>query len=143
VSTTITVTAYMEQERWVDAFAKRNGLQLLFMVGHPGTGKSNAFKARLTDDLRYINAVHLTDFQMYKELFRSRDLPIILDDVDEALKNRGIARMLMALCETDDAARSVAWLGTESLLTVRKGSKVVRVPQEFRTRSRVCVICNH
>jgi hypothetical protein len=142
MSTHFTITSYKDLEQWADAFTNKDGLPLLFLVGHPGTGKSNAFKARLTGDLRYINAVHMTDFQMYKELYRSRNMPIVLDDVDEALKNRGIVRMLMALCETDDAARLVAWLGTESMLTTRKGSKLVRVPQEFQTTSRVCVISN-
>jgi hypothetical protein len=143
MSTNVTVTTYVEQERWVDAFLKPDGLNLLFMVGNPGTGKSVSFKARLDEDRRhYINAARLTSFQLYKQLFKVRNKAIILDDVDDALKRSDMARLLMALCETDDKARSVAWLGTESLLKVRKGNKMIRIPQEFETTSRVCTICN-
>jgi hypothetical protein len=68
-----------------------------------------------------------------------RDKAVILDDLDDAVKRADMARLLMALCEK---ARTVAWLGTESLLKVHKGHKIVRIPQEFQTESRVCTICN-
>jgi hypothetical protein len=143
MSTNVTVTACAEQERWVEAFLKPDGLQLLFVVGHPGTGKSAAFKARVDENRHhYTNAARLTSFQLYKQLFKVRNKAAILDDVDDALKQPGMARLLMALCETDDEARTVSWLGTESLLKVRKGNKVVRIPQEFETTSRVCLISN-
>jgi hypothetical protein len=143
MSTNITITTYTELERWIEAFLKADGLRLLFMVANPGTGKSAAFKARLDEDQHhYINAARLTSFQLYKQLFKVRNKAVILDDVDDALKQSGMARLLMALCETDDEARTVAWLGTESLLKVRKGNKVVPIPQEFETTSRVCIICN-
>jgi hypothetical protein len=143
MSTNITITTYTEQERWVDAFLKPDGLNLLFLIGNPGTAKTAAFKAKLDEDQHhYINAARLTTFQLYKQLFKVRNKAVILDDVDDALRRSDMARLLMALCETDDRARTVAWLGTESLLKVRKGNKVVRIPQEFETTSRVCIICN-
>ncbi len=143
MSTNVTVTCYAEQEQWVDAFLKEDGLNLLFLVGNPGTAKTASFKARLDEDRHhYINAARLTSFQMFKQLYKSRNKAIILDDVDDALKHSDMARLLMALCETDDKARTVSWLGTEALLKARKGNKVVRIPQEFRTTSRVCSICN-
>jgi hypothetical protein len=143
MSTNITVPTYAEQERWVEAFLKPDGLRLLFVVSNPGTGKSASFKARLADDRhRYINAARLTAFQLYKLLYNARDKAIILDDVDDALRRSDMARLLMSLCETDDQARTIAWLGTESRLKVKKGSKEIRVPQEFETTSRVCIICN-
>jgi hypothetical protein len=144
MSTNITITTYADQERWVDAFLKADGLNLLFMVGNPGTGKSVSFKTKLDQDRHhYINAARLTSFQLYKQLFKVRNKAIIFDDVDDALKRSDMARLLMTLCETDDAARTVAWLGTESLLKVRKGNKLLRIPQEFETTSRVCIICNN
>jgi hypothetical protein len=143
VSTNITVTTYAEYEPWVGAFLEPNGLNLLFVVGNPGTAKTASFKARL-DELRhhYSNTARLTTFRLYKQLFKVRNKAIILDDVDDALRRSDMARLLMALCETDENARTVSWLGTESLLKVRKGSKVVPIPQEFETTSRVCIICN-
>jgi hypothetical protein len=143
MSTNVTITTYAEQEQWVDAFLKPDGLNLLFMVGNPGTGKSVSFKAKLDEEVHhYINAARLTTFQLYKQLFKVRNKAVTLDDVDDALKRSDMARLLMALCETDDKARTVSWLGTEPLLKVRKGNKLIRIPQEFETTSRVCIICN-
>src|SRR4051812_22075134 len=107
MSTNITVTTYVEQERWVDAFLNPDGLKLLFMVGNPGVGKSASFKAKLnTDSHHYINAARLTTFQLYKQLYKVRDKAVILDDVDDALRRSDMARLLMTLCETDDKART-------------------------------------
>jgi hypothetical protein len=143
MSTSVTITTYAEQQRWVNAFLKPDGLTLLFVVGNPGTAKTASFKARLVEGRHhYINAARLTTFQLYKQLFKVRNKAVILDDVDDALKRSDTARLLMALCETDDRARTVAWLGTESLLKVRKGQKIIPIPQEFETTSRVCIICN-
>lgn len=143
MSTNITVTTYTELQRWVDAFLKPDGLNLLFLVGNPGTGKTVSFRAKLDGDAHhYIKAARLSAFQLYKRLFKVRNKAIVLDDVDDALRHSDMARLLMALCETDDEARTVAWLGTESQLKVRKGNKVVCIPQEFETTSRVCIICN-
>jgi hypothetical protein len=143
MATTITITTYPELEKWTEAFLKLDGLNLLFLVANPGTAKTACFKARLDPERHYyVNAARLTTFRLYKQLFQYRDKAIILDDVDDALRRSDMARLLMALCETDDAARTISWLGTESLLKVEKGKKVLRVPQEFETKSRVCIICN-
>jgi hypothetical protein len=112
-------------------------------VGNPGTGKSASFKNKLEDERHhYINAARLTSFQFFKQLYEVRNKDIILDDVDDALKRPDMARLLMALCETDEMARTVSWFGTESLLKSRNGQRIVKIPQEFKTTSRVCVICN-
>jgi hypothetical protein len=143
VSMNVTITTYDELERWVDAFLHPGGLNLVFMVGDPGTRKSFSFKAKSHKDRhQYIRAAKLSAFQLYKQLFKVRNKALILDDVDAVLNQPDMARLLMALCETDDQARTLSWLGTESLLKVPKGKKIVRVPQEFETSSRVCVLCN-
>ena len=143
MSTNITITNYATLEQWVDAFLKEDGLNLLFMIGNPGSGKSVSFKDKLDGKRHhYINAARLTAFQLYKHLYKVRNKSLILDDTDDALRRSDMARLLMALCETDDAARTVAWLGTQSLLKVNLGKKIIRVPNEFETTSRVCIICN-
>jgi hypothetical protein len=143
MSTNVTVTTFAEQERWVDAFLQPDGLNLLFLVGNPGTAKSASFKAKLDrEEHHYLNAARLTAFHLYKQLFQARNKAVVLDDVDDALRHADTARLLMALCETDDQARTVAWLGTESLLKARKGHKVLRIPPEFQTTSRACIVCN-
>lgn len=139
----ITIRTYSEYEIWRDAFLKRDGLKLLFVVGDPGCGKSTSIKSELdADQHRYIKAARLTAFQLYKELYTIRGKAIILDDVEDALRKPDTARLLMALCETDDEARRVAWYGSQSLLKVTKGKKVITVPSEFASTSRVCVISN-
>jgi hypothetical protein len=143
MSTSCTIHTYAEYERWVDGFFNPDGPSLLFVVGNPGTGKSVSFKTKLDKERHhYINAARLTPFQLFKQLYRVRNKALVFDDVDEALRNATTSRLLMALCETDDNARTVSWLGTESQLQVRRGQRVVRVPQEFETTSRVCSICN-
>ena len=143
MSTHATITTYTELERWGDAFLKPGGLNLLFLVGNPGNGKSASFKAKLVAKRHeYINAARLTSFQPCKQLFRVRNKAIILDDVDDPLKRSDMARLLMTLCETDEAERTVAWLGTESLLRVKKGQQILPIPPEFKTKSRVCIISN-
>jgi len=144
MSTSFTIKTYDLLEKWVSAFLKPNGLPLLFLVGNPGTGKSASFKTKLNqENHHYVNAAHLTSFQFYKQLYEVRDKAIILDDVDDALKRHEMARLLMSLCESDDKARTVSWFGTESLLKGRNGQKIVKIPQEFKTTSRVCIICNN
>ena len=51
-----------------------------------------------------------------------------LDDVEAPLKEDKGRKLLMALCETDDEARTVAWYGSVSQLKVTKGKKTFRVP---------------
>jgi hypothetical protein len=143
MSMNLTITTYQELSRWVEAFLRPDGLNLLFLVGSPGCGKSAAFKARLNKaEHHYLKASRLTAFQLFKQLYKFRHKAIILDDVEDVLKRSDTARLLMALCETEEQARMIAWFGTESLLRTRKGQKGVIIPQEFETTSRVCVICN-
>lgn len=139
----VTITTYKELSQWVDAFMRQDGLRLLFVVGHPGASKSVSFKTQINEDChRYIKAGRLSGFQLFKQLYLHRNKAILLDDVEDALKKRDTARILMALCETDEEARTIAWFGTETQLTAKKGEKLVSVPQEFTTESRVCVISN-
>lgn len=139
-----TLTTFDELTKYVDAFMRPRGLRLLFLIGDPGGSKSRIIKDRLKQaEHVYIKAGRLTAFQLYKLLYRHRNKTIILDDVEDALKREDTRRLLMMVCETDDQARKIGWLGTESQLVVRKGKKLVRIPQEFKTSSRVCIVCNN
>jgi hypothetical protein len=140
---TYTVTTFKEQEKYIDAFMKQGGLRLLFLVGDPGCSKSWMIKSKLLPLHHvYIKVGRLTAFQLYKLLYRHRHKTIILDDVEDALKREDTRKLLMMLCETDND-RLVGWLGTESLLRTKKGKKTVRIPQEFTTSSRVCIVSNN
>lgn len=143
MSMNLTVTTFDELETWVDAFMQPKGLSLMFLIGDPGHSKSFSIKQCLDADLhRYFKCGRLTAFQLYKQLFAHRHRAIILDDVEDALKGEQIPRMLMNLGETDEESRTVAWFGTESQLKVRKGKKVIPIPQEFTTSSRVLLVSN-
>lgn len=143
MSMTTTISRFWELAQWADAFMKEKGLRLMFLVGNPGTAKSQAIKARLKPERhRYIKCGRLTAFQLFKQLYRFRNYDIILDDVEDAMKRPDTARILMNLCETDEEARTVAWFGSESMLKVCKGKKCIRIPQEFKTTSRICLVCN-
>ena len=136
--------SFPEQARYIDAFMKKDGLRLLFLVGDPGCSKSWMIRSRLKSGQHvYIKVGRLTAFQLYKLLYRHRHKTIILDDVEDALKRDDTRKLLMMLCETDDADRLVGWLGTESLLFTKKGKKTIRIPQEFTTCSRVCIVSNN
>jgi hypothetical protein len=139
-----TITTYAELSKWVKGFSADDGLGLFVLVGSPGLSKSRTVKALATDDTWVCKAGQLTAFQLYKALYRHKDLPIVLDDIETALKDSTAVRLLMAVTETDEAARKVGWFGSVSLLTYTAPSgKVVKIPQEFCTTSRICVICNN
>lgn len=138
-----TATTFADLTKHVTAFMKPHGLRLLFVVGDPGGSKSHTIKTQLKKgEHEYLKTGRLTAFQFYKLLYRHRDKALILDDVEDALKRDDTRKLLMQACETDDDARQVGWLGTESRLVVKRGKKSVRIPQEFKCTSRVCIVCN-
>ena len=90
MSINITITTFTELDEWVDAFMRRNGLRLLFLVGNPGVSKSHSVKARLDPEHHhYVKCGRLTAFQLFKQLFTCRDKAVILDDVEDAAEERG------------------------------------------------------
>ncbi len=138
-----TITTYPELTEWVTKFFHEDGLPLLILVSEVGKGKSRLVESVAAQhDAWYCKASQLTAFQLYLQCFKHRGKVMALDDVEAPLKDEKGRKMLMALCETDDADRTVAWYGTVSQLKVTKGKKTFKVPQEFKTNSRVMVICN-
>lgn len=138
-----TITTYTELTEWVTKFFHEDGLTFVILVSEVGKGKShfvNSLAAQF--DAWYCKASQLTAFQLYLQCYKHRGKVMALDDVEAPLKDEKGRKMLMALCETDDADRKVAWYGTVSQLKVTKGKKTFKVPQEFKTSSRVMVICN-
>jgi len=137
-----TVRSFADLTAIARAFmSQKSERRLLIIVGDPGVSKSSTF-SRLKDDEKHriIKAGNLSAFQFYLQLYQSRNKVIILDDVEEVVK-RG-DKTLMNLCESGAPIRTVAWYGSTSQLKVTRGKKVTRVPQEFKTSSRVVLICN-
>ncbi|MCE9567286.1 MAG: hypothetical protein K8U57_35235 [Planctomycetes bacterium] len=138
-----TIKTFAALTKYVAAFMMTNGLRLLFIVGDPGGSKSWTIKKQIkAGKHKYLKTARLTSFQLYKLMYEYRDQAIILDDVEDALKRDDTRKLLMQACETDDKARKVGWLGTESRLTYKQGKKTVQVPKEFKISSRVCLVCN-
>lgn len=138
-----TAPTFADLTKHVSAFMKDDGLRLLFVVGDPGGSKSHTIKSQLREDKHvYLKTGRLTAFQLYKLFYAHREKAIILDDVEDALRKDDTRKLLMQACETDETARQVGWLGTESRLVVKKGKTTVRIPQEFECTSRVCIVCN-
>lgn len=141
MSVSTTISTYAELDRWVSAFTRPDGMRLIFLAGDPGLSKSYSIRGGLTPRTQYIKCARLTGYRLFKMLYLHRNKALILDDIDYILRHPESARLLMALCETDDDARLLAWYGKEQM-TVKKGKKTVPVPDEFRTRSRVMIVCN-
>ena len=138
-----TITTYSELNEWATRFFHEDGLPLLILVSDVGKGKSRLIESLAAQhDSWYCKASQLTAFQLYKQCYKHRGKVMALDDVEAPLKDEKGRKMLMALCETDDADRKVAWYGSVSQLKVTKGKKTYRVPQEFTTSSRVMIVCN-
>ena len=124
-----TINTYPDLTEWVTRFFHEDGLPLLILVSEVGKGKSRLVESlAVQHDAWYCKASQLTAFQLYKQCFRHRGKVMALDDVEAPLKEDKGRKLLMALCETDDEARTVAWYGSVSQLKVTKGKKTFRVP---------------
>lgn len=131
---TITVTTYAEVERYFAAFAGGH-LNLLFILGSPGVGKSRTARRALPPPGTHWIEGHATGFGMYCSAYQHLDQPIVIDDVDSLYGDRAAVRLLKTLCQTE-AVKSVGWNSDAKSLD-RLG-----IPKQFETRSRVCVIAN-
>jgi hypothetical protein len=128
-----TVKTFAELDRWAGAFA-RGEFEVVILVGDPGLGKSRLFKVALGPDGRFVEG-RATAFQLYRELFRHRGRPFVIDDVDQLYADRDAIRLLKCLCQTDPV-RTVAWHAASPQL------KAEGIPTEFTTTTRVAIVAN-
>lgn len=127
------LTTYPQLEQHARAFAEGH-LNLLLVCGPAGVGKSQCVRAAVGDQVGWL-AGNVTAFGLYRELYAYRDLPIVLDDVDDIYKERDAIRLLKALCQTE-AVKQVSWLTATPHLE-REG-----IPRQFTTTSHVALITN-
>jgi Tfp pilus assembly ATPase PilU len=93
------ITTYEEKEEYARAFAQGH-LKLLILRGRSGMGKSRVLEAAISHRAEWITG-HVTAFELYRELWRHRNRPIVLDDVDGLFADKSTVRLLKALCQTE------------------------------------------
>lgn len=129
----IQVTEYASLQSFVRAFAEGH-INLLIIVGAHGLSKSRTIRAALGEEVCWLEG-NASPFQIYAELYRHRDLPVVINDVDSLHAEKSGIRLLKSLCDTEDV-KHVAWH------TAAKSLKQEGIPREFTTKSRVVIISN-
>lgn len=129
----ITLTDYAALDRLIAAFGEGK-LNLIILVGPAGVAKSQTARRSLGVDCCWIEG-NATSFGIYNELYKHRNLPVVIDDVDSLYSDKAAVRLLKCVCQTD-AVKSVAWHSAAASLA-KEG-----IPQAFDTTSRVLIIAN-
>jgi len=124
---------YADLDAHAAAFAEGH-LNLLILIGRPGVGKSRALRDRVDGQACWITGT-ASAFGLYVEAYRSRNRPIVLDDIDGLSRDRQGVRLLKALCQTDPE-KTVCW-HTHSTALERQV-----IPHEFKTNSHVAILAN-
>jgi len=134
----IVITTYDELDQYLRTFVD-GSLDLVLLLGPPGIGKTEAVKHALgvEDDLAcealYVEG-HIRPFGLYQGLWRHRDMPVVLDDLDRLYANPDCVRLLKPLCNTRSIKR-ISWLSHAVVA-------VPDLPTEFTTCSNVIMIAN-
>jgi hypothetical protein len=128
----LVLRTYQELDQFVGAFAD-GLLNLLLIIGRPGVQKSHAVKAAVGRRACWIDG-SATAFGLYCQLYRHRDRPVVIDDVDGLYADRAAVRLLKCLCQTESRKR----LGWYSAAVTRGDG----IPTSFTTTSRVAILAN-
>jgi hypothetical protein len=126
-----TVTTYDELAKWVSAY-RQNVLDLMIIEGSPGVGKSSLLRSVMREKYLLIEG-RISAVMLYEMLSESRDLPIIIDDVDDLYRDKAAVNLLKCLCQTTEDKR-VVW----NTYTTNRGQS----RPEFTTKSKVCILTN-
>ena len=127
------VATYRDLEGYLKGF--RGGhIGLLVLLGRPGTGKTETTRAILGEEACWITG-GATPLGMYGLLYRHRDKPVVLDDVDNLFRDVKSVSLLKVVCQTVPVKR-VEWNSRQSVLDREK------LPTSFETTSRVMIIAN-
>jgi hypothetical protein len=132
-----TIRTYDELNKYTQAFAK-GAYGLLFLIGNPGQAKSKSLHQTMDkrDGQHMWVEGTVSAFKLYQKLWDHRHQPIVMDDVDSIYTDRNLVRLLKCLCNTE-SSKTVSW-NTDS-----RQLDALEIPNEFVTRSKVCIIANH
>ncbi|HEV3446244.1 MAG TPA: hypothetical protein VG099_16495 [Gemmataceae bacterium] len=129
----IRLTSYTDLEKMVRGFARGN-LNLLILLGSHGLGKSRALRQAMAGQACWLEG-NASAFGLYCQLWRHRNRPVVLDDLDGLYANRDGIRLLKSLTQTEPH-KTVSWY-TDAATLQRE-----QIPQEFHTSSRLAIITN-
>lgn len=128
------ITTYRELEQYTKAFAAGQ-LTFLLLIGSPGSGKTEQMKMNLGDAAYKLIENNASECGLYCAVYKARNAPIVLDDVDHFLKKPNGIPLVKALTQTK-AVRSVSWESTTNALVKEN------VPRQYHTSSPFCMIGN-
>ena len=130
LSSSIRLTEYRQLEEFANAFATGE-LNLMIIIGRPGIAKSETIRSTIPDAC-WIEGT-ATAFGMYGELYRHRNAPVCIDDVDALHSDKACVRLLKSLCQTR-RTKNLHWL--------TNAAEQNGLPTSFETTSSVCIIAN-
>lgn len=110
-------------------------LRFLLIIGGAGLSKSQGVKRAIGNRPHLYLETHATAFGMYHELFKHRDLPVVIDDLDNIYNDPASVRILKCLCNTDPE-KQLRWPSRHPDIVSGE------LPASFKTRSPVCLIAN-
>jgi hypothetical protein len=129
----IRLYTYSELAEFAEAFA-HGYLPLLILVGSAGLGKSTAIRDATGGKARF-NQGQVSAFGLYREFYRNRNLPIVIDDVDKLYADPDAVRLLKLACQTEPE-KVLEWN------TANHQLKAEEIPIQFMTASPVCIVAN-
>jgi len=107
----------------------------VMVVGPPGQRKTQTLMEAIGKRPHLPLRGRLSALYLYEELYRHRDLLVVLDDTAEMLKDRNVQELLRDLSESTKTKR-ISWR-TQSKILEEKG-----IPNSFVTTSHLCVVAN-
>jgi len=112
-------------------------LPLVVLIGDPGLGKTETFKESCTGKPFLHISGNKRPFDLYIDLHRHIDQPVILDDVDTLMSKDEGKVLIRQLTETT-SVKTVSWGSQTRILDTLDPP----VPRAFHTRSPVCLVTN-
>jgi len=128
------ITTNDELIEYTMAFAARK-FNFLLLVGSPGSGKSRQMKASLTNIQHTWIDNSVSAVGLYAAVYEANNAPIVLDDVNNFLKQPEAVPLCKSLTQTEKS-KSVSWQ------KFNKQLEALRIPKQFSTSSPVCMIAN-
>jgi hypothetical protein len=127
---------YESLKETASSFAN-GSLPLVVLIGDPGLGKTETFKDSCSGKPFLHISGNKRPFDLYIDLHRHIDQPVILDDV-ETLTSKDEGKVLIRQLTETTSVKTVSWGSQTRILDTLDPP----VPRAFYTRSPVCLVTN-